>query len=84
MSHDQQKAEWEAYRAAAQRLYPEAKIAPMVAISEDADKNGGFLTVAIWVPREEMEKDLFQYRVLDTAPIPVEPQALLLDDDIPF
>jgi hypothetical protein len=80
-ARDRQKVEWDWYRQAATRLFPNVSISPTAAVSEDQDKTGGFIHVVIWVPREEMLKE---------EP-PPQPDPLMLtqgwelpDNDIPF
>lgn len=47
-----------AYRRAAVRLFPDAVVDPHVTPHITNDNAGAFITVTLWVPRAEMEKDL--------------------------
>lgn len=52
-----QQQEDEAYRHAAERLFPSATVRPLTAVTRVAADDGAFLEVTVWVPRAEIERE---------------------------
>lgn len=50
-----QKVRWEQYREAARRLYPGCKLSPVCHVGEPADRDGAFIEITVWIPKEEIE-----------------------------
>lgn len=49
-----EKERWEQYREACARLYPDAHMRHLVAVSETADRDGAFIEISVWIPKDAL------------------------------